>query len=165
MLTKHHRPGCQAGAVFIGSPTAMRRAGEADKGFTLIELVIVIVLLAITAAVAIPVVGSIINSSKETATKDELRRIARALAGSTDDRDNGFEGDVGFLPSALADLVAKPDSVPVWNAYQHIGWNGPYVDATDNSYLSDAWGSAYVYAPGSRTISSVGGSGTITLGF
>jgi general secretion pathway protein G len=136
-----------------------------SAGFTLIELVVVIIVLGIMAAVAIPVIGSFIESSKETATKDEMQRLARALAGSDAHSDRGYEGDVGRLPSALTDLTAKPVSVPAWNAFTHVGWNGPYIDSTNGDYLTDAWGAAYVYDTVARTLESTGSGSPITISF
>lgn len=134
-------------------------------GFTLIELVMVIIVLGIMAAVAIPVIGSFIASSKETATRAEMQRLARALAGSNSESDRGFEGDVGRLPSTLADLTAKPASVPTWNAFTHVGWNGPYMDSTNGDYLKDAWGQDYVYDTLARTLESTGSGSSITINF
>lgn len=136
-----------------------------SRGFTLIELVVVIIVLGIMAGVAIPVIGSFVNSSKETATKEEMQRLARALSGSETGSDRGYEGDVGQLPSSLADLTAKPGSVPAWNAFTHVGWNGPYVDSTDGNYLKDAWGQNYIYDTIARTLESVGSGSSIIINF
>jgi len=134
-------------------------------GFTLIELVMVIAVLGIMAAVAIPVIGTFIGSAQETATKDELRLLARAIAGSDEARDRGFEGDIGFPPSSLADLARKPDSLSVWDPFLDLGWNGPYIDSTGGEYLRDAWDSSYVYDPVARTIESIGSGSSISINF
>lgn len=134
-------------------------------GFTLIELVIVIVILGVMAAVAIPVIGAFLSSSKETATKEELMRLTRAIAGTGAKHDRGFEADVGYPPQALVDLITKPDSINTWDVFLDLGWNGPYIDGTGGEYLTDAWGQAYIYDPATRTILSVGSGDTIAMGF
>ncbi len=151
-----------AGVRVSALPHCSRR-GQA--GFTLIELVVVIIILGIMAAVAIPVIGSFIESSKQTATKDEMQRLARAIAGSDAQRDRGYEGDVGQLPSSLSDLAVKPGSVPNWNAFTHVGWNGPYIDTSGGDYLKDAWGQNYVYDTAARTLESTGSGTSITISF
>lgn len=125
----------------------------------------VILILGIMAGVAIPVIGNMIASSKTTATKDEMRRLARAIAGSDESSDRGFQGDVGYAPSALVDLVRKPDSIIAWNPFTHVGWKGPYVDSTGGEYLTDAWGMAYTYSAPGRTIQSDGSGTAITITF
>lgn len=131
----------------------------------------IIVVLGVLAAVAIPKFGDITDSSKITATKKELQNLKVAIAGNPDAIaggryvDRGFEGDVGFVPSSLQDLAAKPDSVSVYNKLTGLGWNGPYIDSTENNYLKDAWDVNYVYQPSNRRILSVGGSDTIIVGF
>ncbi|MBI3873206.1 MAG: prepilin-type N-terminal cleavage/methylation domain-containing protein [candidate division Zixibacteria bacterium] len=138
---------------------------QGEDGFTLIELVMVIVLLGIVAAVAIPMMGSFLGSSKTVATKEEMRRLARAIAGNDDASDRGFQGDVGYPPSALVDLTRKPDSITAWNAFTHVGWKGPYIDSTNGDYLKDAWGTGYVYTPVARTLQSNGSGSPITITF
>ncbi len=125
----------------------------------------VILILGIMSAVAIPVIGTMIASSKSTATKDEMRRLARAIAGSDESSDRGFQGDVGYAPSALVDLTRKPDTISAWNPFTHVGWKGPYVDSTGGEYLTDAWGTAYVYDAPTRTIQSNGSGSAITITF
>jgi hypothetical protein len=161
--------------IFTVRPYLSERPNQGGKlaqtGFTLVELVMIIVVLGIVAAVAIPRFGNITETSKTTATKKELQALKIAIAGNADAIaggkyvDRGFEGDVGFTPSRLEDLVSRPDSVVVYNALTGLGWNGPYIDSTENNYLMDSWDVSYVYQPSNRRIISVGGSDSIIVGF
>lgn len=140
-------------------------------GFTLVELVIVIVLLAILAAVAVPRFATMTDSAKIAATKDEMNLLKRAIIGhpaavsAGAHIERGFEGDVGHPPVTLSELAVKPDSIAAYNRLTRLGWNGPYIDSAAGNYLNDAWGTAYVYQPGSRRILSLGGADTIKVTF
>jgi len=135
-----------------------------QRGFSLVELVIVIVVLGILAAFAFPRFGSISSSAKIAATKEEMTLLKRAIVGNPSAVsggqyiDRGFEGDVGFAPSRLQDLAAKPDSVGAYNKLTRLGWNGPYVDSASGLYLKDAWGTNYVYDRSGRRLISIGGA-------
>ncbi len=48
------------------------------KGFTLVELLAVIVILAIILAIAIPAIGSIVQSSRKGALESQVKLILRA---------------------------------------------------------------------------------------
>ena len=141
-------------------------------GFTLIEIVIIIVTLGILAAVAIPKFADMAESTKINATKQELMSLKTAIVGNPsvvaggEYVDRGFEGDLGFVPQLLSDLAAKPGSVAVYNPLTRLGWNGPYIDSSNGDYLTDAWENAYVYQPASRLVYSTGGgSDTIRVTF
>ncbi len=136
-----------------------------DSGFTLIELVIVIVVLGILASVGIPVISGIIGSSKISATRKEMTHLKAAIVGQADNGVRGYENDVGALPPDLTGLVSKPAGVADYNRFDKTGWNGPYIRPDNNDYLADGWGAGYIYDPLSRTIKSVGGTDTITVVF
>jgi type II secretory pathway pseudopilin PulG len=140
-------------------------------GFTLVELVIIIVVLGFIAAVGIPNIGVLLSESKSSATKAELAEIKKAIVGNPQVVaagnlvSRGFEGDVGFVPSVLQDLVTKPDSIPAWDRIQQHGWHGPYIDSSSGDYLKDAWGTPYAYDGSARTITSSGSGSDITINF
>lgn len=149
-----------------------RRFGlPVQPGFTLIELVMIIVVLGLVAAIVIPQMGGLSENSRVTATKSEMLMLKRAIIGNPSVVaggryfDVGFEGDVGHPPASLSDLGIKPDSIPAYDKSTRIGWNGPYVDTSGGEYLTDAWGAAYIYDSGLRRILSVGGPDTIIASF
>lgn len=140
-------------------------------GFTLTELVIIIIVLGIIAAVAIPKFGSFAENARINATKEEMLMIKKAIVG--DPRvvsggkyiNKGFAGDVGFIPTSLSDLTCRPDSIAPYDFHTGTGWNGPYIDSAGQNYLKDAWDKDYVYDPDGRTITSTGAVPNITLSF
>lgn len=142
-----------------------------QSGFTLVELVIIIVILGILASVAIPKFAAMGDSSKDVATRKEMSELRRALVGTPEVVaggrlvNPGFEGDVGQLPNRLADLTARPDSILPYDRLTRLGWNGPYIDSTGGSYLADAWGIPYVYIPSTRQLLSTGGDDIIAVTF
>ena len=134
-------------------------------GFTLTELLMVIVLLGILAAFVVPRMFKLHEAARINATKDELLQLRRAIVGNPDAisggqyTDVGYLGDVGSPPPNLEALVHKPDDVPEWNPYTRIGWHGPYIDTLAGDYLHDAWGNEYIYDPDRRIIKSKGPDG------
>lgn len=139
--------------------------------FTLIELVIIIVVLGILAAVAIPRMGELTENSRKNATKSEMAMLKRAIVGNAQVTsggryiDVGYEGDVGGLPDSLVELAIKPASVASYDKFTRLGWNGPYVDPSGNDYLADSWGTAYQYNKAARTITALGGADTLVITF
>ncbi len=149
----------------------LKRSSSGITGFTLIELVMILVVLGLLAAAAIPGVGLMIESSKKAATLQEMQEIKRAIVGVPTVTSGGklvnagYEGDVGSLPPDLLGLTSKPVGVSDYNRFTRRGWNGPYIDSDNLDYLTDAWGSSYQYDSGARTITSVGSSESIVISF
>jgi prepilin-type N-terminal cleavage/methylation domain-containing protein len=117
---------------------------KAVHGFTLIELVIILVVLGIIGSVAIIKYSSIIKDSRINATRSELQTIKRALVGNPQITaggkytDIGYEGNMGVLPSQLIDLLRKPGAAQSYNPISGLGWNGPYIKSDSLDLHTDA---------------------------
>lgn len=108
------------------SPRKLRRAAPA---FTLIELLLVLVILAVLAAVVVPKFTRRSEQARITAATTDLSNTEVAL--------DSFEVDNGRYPTAqegLAALVTQPAGLTTWK--------GPYLK---RSIGNDPWGNPYVY--------------------
>lgn len=126
-----------------------RRTGPARPaaaGFTLIEVIVVIAVLAILAGALAPLVAARVDQARRFATEDQLQTLADALRAYERDVD-AFPPDTG---SAVADLgQLQADTLGL------TGWRGPYLTAqwSAGDYAEDAWGGAidYAYTGGAAT--------------
>ncbi len=104
------------------------------NGFTLMEMLVVLVIIGLIAMVAIPQVTRLMGSSKSKAARIQMETMTSAL--------RYFELDTGALPSDAEGVAA------LWQAPPgQEGWNGPYV--RQERQLRDPWGNEFVYrSPG-----------------
>lgn len=100
---------------------------RARGGFTLIELVVVIVILAILAAVIVP---RFFGRTDDAKISNALTTIK-----SLDDSIGLYNADTGSFPPSLDALITNP---------QVKGWNGPYLKNQSTVPL-DPWGHPYAY--------------------
>ena len=102
-------------------------------GFTLLELLVVIVIIGLLASYVGPRYFSQLGKSERQTAKAQIEGISRAL--------DAYRLDTGHYPTTtqgLNALVAKVSVEPKWN--------GPYLQKT---VPPDPWGNQYVYrAPG-----------------
>ena len=70
-----------------------------NKGFTLIELMIVVAIIGVLAAIAIPQFANLIDKSKEGATKGSLGAIRSALSIYYGDTEGTYPLDAAALTS------------------------------------------------------------------
>jgi len=126
------------------------------------ELVAVIVIMGIIAAVAMRSIGNTLETVRVDNTKREMEQLKFAISGNPSLYSNGmrsdfgYVGDVGSLPSTLTNLVTDPG---------YSTWDGPYVSSdfseAGDEYKRDAWGALYTYNNISIQ-SNGGGGGTMT---
>jgi general secretion pathway protein G len=110
----------------------MRTPERRQEGFTLIEILVVILVLGVLAALVAPSVFQHVGSSRETAARSQIEMIGSALDAYRLDNDYYPSTDQGL--SALRVLpVGDP---PPRN------WRGPYLK---KDVPMDPWGHAYVY--------------------
>ncbi len=111
-----------------------RRRGE--RGFTLVEILVVITIIGLIMGLVGPRVLNYLTESKAKAAKIQIESFASAL--------DLFFLDAGRYPSGsegLAALVQRPGSIS--------GWNGPYLKG--GLVPADPWGNPYIYrSPGQR---------------
>ena len=135
-----------------------------QNGYTLIEMVLVIIILGILAGVAYKTLGSTIDVGRVEETKAEMEQLACAIAGNPDlvsngtRTDFGYLGDVGALPPNWNALIANPGG--------YATWKGPYIQDESSGGVTyefslDAWGKPYT-SPNGAAFSSTGGPETIT---
>lgn len=124
-------------AFIVNQQSRSRRIANqhANSGFTLLELLVVIVIIGLLAAYVGPKYFSQLGKSEATVAKAQIDAFERAL--------DTFRLDVGRYPTTeegLAALQTKPASADKWN--------GPYLK---KDIPLDPWGTAYVYhAPDSK---------------
>lgn len=101
-----------------------------DAGFTLLELLVVLAIMALLAAIIAPQVLKYLGSSRTQTAKVQIQNVTSAL--------QLFRLDVGRYPSpqeGLNALVTAPTTAP--------NWNGPYLRTLEA--LRDPWGNPYHY--------------------
>jgi len=107
-----------------------RPASAAERGFTLIELMVVLVIIGVLAALIVPNVLNRADDARVTAARTDVNNLMQAL--------KLYRLDNQRYPSAeqgLAALVKKPTASP-----EPMNWK-PYLDKLPN----DPWGRAYQY--------------------
>jgi general secretion pathway protein G len=118
-----------------------------DKGFTLIELMIVLFILGLLASLVAPRLMGRMGKAKQKSAAAQIQLLATAL--------DLFHLDVGRYPTdeeGLKALREKPSGLPAWG--------GPYLD---KPVPKDPWARDYLYkSPGEHgayDLSSLGADG------
>ena len=118
------------------------------RAFTLVEMLLVVTIIGILAAIVIPKMVGRSEQAREAAARADIASMKTAL--------DAFEVDNGYYPkgnNGLADLIQSPRDAR--------NWHGPYLEKIP----IDPWGNAYIYQypgkhnPGSYDLMSTGRDG------
>jgi general secretion pathway protein G len=101
-----------------------------DAGFTLLELLVVLAIMGLLAAIAGPQVLKYLGSSRTQTARVQVQNIVSSL--------ELFYLDVGRYPSESEGLKALTEATPT-----APGWNGPYLRKAEAR--RDPWGNPYLY--------------------
>ena len=116
-----------------------------DAGFTLIEILLVVVIIGILAAVAVPRLGGRVGQSQIAAARAGVGAIGTAI--------DLYETDNGKLPESLQNLVTKGGEP---------NWNGPYLRKAEG--LKDPWGTEYQYTKNGSVYTVVSAGPDLSFG-
>ena len=129
---------------------------RSNHGFSLVELLILIVVVGLMAAVAMKSMTVAVEDTRRSQTERKLEAVAHAIVGDPEKMhdgtrsDFGYVGDVGAFPANLSALYTNPG---------YSTWKGPYISTgitqDSTSYRKDAWGRDLTYS-GGVVVSSTG---------
>ena len=132
-------------------------------GFTLMEIMVVIIVIAVLASVSGPMIGSIVDQGRTSATKSKIDALKKALIA--------YQSDVGRLPfdgkascksyktaydnasGTILSYLDAENNVLTTNQDLYGGniknydkkWKGPYMDSDPSDFMFDAWGNPIRY--------------------
>ncbi len=95
------------------------------EAFTLIEMMAVVIIIGILAAIIAPPIINRITVAEDVAARQDIRTIEQAIAF--------YRMDTGTYPDSIRDLTNAPASVPFWR--------GPYLPRIP----TDPWNQTYHY--------------------
>lgn len=107
-----------------------RSRNDGERGFTLVEILVVITIIALIMSLVGPRVLNYLTESKVKAAKIQMQSFSSAL--------DLLYLDTGRYPSSAEGLnvLVKPTSAMA-------GWNGPYLKG--GNVPNDPWGKPYLY--------------------
>lgn len=138
--------------IFSSARATRGRQRRPRSAFTLIEILVVVVIIAVLASIVAPNVFRHVDTAKSVTAKAQISMLGSAL--------DAYRLDNGRYPTTdqgLSALWQQPSSEP-----RPSNWRGPYLR---QQVPVDPWGAAYIYrSPGEHVangfdLSSMGADG------
>jgi general secretion pathway protein G len=111
--------------------TRKERKKRVRYGFTMVELMAMLIIIGLLATLVVTKVASKIDQARETTTKANLKALAAAV--------NQFRMDTARFPNedeGLLALIEQPSDVETWEP-------GGYLETTEIN--KDGWGNEFIY--------------------
>ena len=129
----------------------MKQLPSTNQGFTLIEMLVVLVIIGMLAGLVGPKLFGRVDSSKVKTAEIQIKMFKGSL--------ETFRLDVGRFPTQAEGLLVL--NMPPTDEQARAHWHGPYLD---QDVPLDPWGNAYLYSlPGTNgqpfALYSLGGDG------
>jgi general secretion pathway protein G len=102
------------------------KKNKLSRAFTLVEMLLVVTIIGILAALVIPRIAGTSERARQQAAIADINGGIKSALGA-------YEVDNGFYPKSLQDLLVQPSNAK--------NWHGPYLDKLPE----DPWGNPYVY--------------------
>lgn len=111
--------------------TDRKRKNRIRHGFTMVELMAMLIIIGLLATLVVTKVASKIDQARVITTKANLKMLHSAV--------NQFKMDTGRFPAedlGLIELIERPTDVPIWE-------EGGYLETTE--LPKDGWGHDFIY--------------------
>lgn len=113
-----------------------RRVRRMARAFTMVEIIVVVIIISVLAALIVPKFFGRVGEAKRSAAKTNIAEIEKAI--------DMFRYDYERLPNSLDELITQPSDIPAEK------WKEPALKAKN---LLDPWGRPFVYRnPGQQGI-------------